>query len=474
MPPSDIFRIDSEGDFMREKWRLHLIRRLQGRKKINTMRVTVLTFLAIILVGTLLLMLPAASRNGQSCGFHTALFTATSTSCVTGLILVDTWTQWSGFGQLVLLLLIQIGGLGFMSFVCIFLALLRRRMGMRHRMILVQSLNLQSSEGLMSQMKRVLMRTLRIEGCGALILTVRFCFDFPFDQALWRGIFHSVSAFCNAGFDLLGNFGAFGSVAPYATDPVVMLTLSALIALGGLGFFVWDDILRAKKFSRMTVYTRLVLVSSAVLTLGGMVATLLLEWDNPATLGDLCVAEKILAALFQSVTLRTAGFDALGQGNLTEADKLFSCLIMLVGGSSGSTAGGIKTVTVTLLLLAVCNAFRGRERVVVWGRRIPDRQIFGALSVALMVTGLALIGGAALSLGNDMPVLDCLYETCSAIATVGTTTGITTQLNLGSQVLLICYMFFGRVGVMTISLAFLLRESAEDRIYYPETQLMIG
>lgn len=247
MPPSDIFRIDSEGDFMREKWRLHLIRRLQGRKKINTMRVTVLTFLAIILVGTLLLMLPAASRNGQSCGFHTALFTATSTSCVTGLILVDTWTQWSGFGQLVLLLLIQIGGLGFMSFVCIFLALLRRRMGMRHRMILVQSLNLQSSEGLMSQMKRVLMRTLRIEGCGALILTVRFCFDFPFDQALWRGIFHSVSAFCNAGFDLLGNFGAFGSVAPYATDPVVMLTLSALIALGGLGFFVWDDILRAKK-----------------------------------------------------------------------------------------------------------------------------------------------------------------------------------------------------------------------------------
>jgi len=459
---------------MREKWRLRLIRLLHSRKRINTMRVTVVVFLAIILVGTLLLMLPVSSRDGQSCGVMTALFTATSATCVTGLILADTWTQWSGFGQVVVLLMIQIGGLGFMSFVCIFLALLRRRMGMRQRMILVQSLNLQSSEGLMPLMKRILLGTLIIEGSGAVILTVRFCFDFPFGQALWRGVFHAVSAFCNAGFDLLGNYGAFGSVAPYATDPVVMLTLSALVVLGGLGFFVWDDILRAKKFRRMSVYTRLVLVSTAALLLGGMLLTLLLEWNNPTTLGPMNVGEKLLAALFQSVTLRTAGFDAVGQGNLTEANKLLSCLIMLVGGSSGSTAGGIKTVTVTLLLLAVFNAFRGRERVVVWGRRVQERQVISALCVALMVFGLAVIGGVILSVSNGLPMLDCLYETCSAIATVGLTTGITTQINLLSQILIICYMFFGRVGVMTISLAFLLRENAEERIGYPETQLMIG
>ncbi len=471
MPPSDV---SNEGVFMLEKWRLRLIRRLHGRKKINTMRVTVVTFLAIILVGALLLLLPVSSRDGQSCGPMTALFTATSATCVTGLILADSWSQWSGFGQMVLLLLIQIGGLGFMSFVCIFLVLLRRRMGMRQRMILVQSLNLQSSEGLMSLMKRVLLGTLLIEGSGAVILTFRFCFDFPFPQALWRGVFHSVSAFCNAGFDLMGVLEPFGSMTAYADDPVIILTLSALISLGGLGFFVWDDVLRARKFSRMTVYTRLVLLGSLTLVLGGMLSFLLLEWNNPETLDGMPFGEKLLAALFQSVTLRTAGFNSIDQAALSDSGKLISCLLMLVGGSSGSTAGGIKTVTVTLLLLAVLNAFRGRERVVVWGRRIQDRQVFSALSVALMVAALAAAGGIVLAVSNGLPILDCLFETCSAIATVGVTTGITTQVNLLSQILLMCYMFFGRVGVMTISLAFLLRENAEDRIEYPETQLMIG
>lgn len=456
------------------KWRLRRIRFLQGRKTINTMRVTVLAFLAIILTGTLLLMLPAASRDGHSCGLMTALFTATSATCVTGLILVDTWVHWTGFGQAVILLMIQIGGLGFMSCVCLALFLLRRRMGMRQRLILAQSLNLPSFEGLLPLMKRALLGTLLFEGTGAVILTVRFCFDFPFSQALARGVFHAVSAFCNAGFDLMGVFQPFGSMAPYATDPVVMLTLSALIVLGGMGFFVWDDVVRTRRWSRMSIYSRLVLLSTAALIAGGMLGTLALEWNNPGTLGPMTWGQKLLAALFQSVTLRTAGFSAVDQGALTESGKLLSCMLMLVGGSSGSTAGGIKTVTVALLLLAVLAAFRGKNRVVVWGWEIPTRQVVSALSVAMMMLALAVLGGVVLAGSNGLPLLDCLYESCSAMGTVGLTTGITTQLDRLSQIWIICYMFFGRVGIMTISLAFMLRNGAESRIGYPETQVIIG
>lgn len=456
------------------KWRLRRIRFLQGRKTINTMRVTVLAFLAIILTGTLLLMLPAASRDGHSCGLMTALFTATSATCVTGLILVDTWVHWTGFGQAVILLMIQIGGLGFMSCVCLALFLLRRRMGMRQRLILAQSLNLPSFEGLLPLMKRALLGTLLFEGTGAVILTVRFCFDFPFSQALARGVFHAVSAFCNAGFDLMGIWEPYGSMGAYATDPVVMLTLTALIILGGLGFFVWDDIARARRFSRLSVYSRLVLISTAVLVLGGALAVLALEWNNPATLGPMNPAQKLLAALFQSTTWRTAGFTAVNQAALTGATKLLGCLLMLVGGSSGSTAGGIKTGTVALLFLAAWAALRGKTRVVLWGRRIPAEQIFSALGVAMIAGTLAVAGGMALSLMNGLPLLDCLYEAASAIATVGITVGITPVLSTASHLLLICFMFFGRVGVMTIGLALLLRETADSRIGYPETRIMIG
>jgi len=459
---------------MLEKLRMRWYRYQRNLKKDNTLRVTVCAFLAIILVGVLLLMLPCASRDGRCCGFMTALFTATSATCVTGLIMVDTWTQWTGFGQVVILLMIQIGGLGFMSCICFVLMLLRRRMGMRQRMILAQSLNLQNLDGMRTLLRRVLLGTAILEGGGAVILTARFCVDYSFPQALARGVFHAVSAFCNAGFDLLGNQKAFGSMAPYATDPIIMLTLSILIVTGGLGFFVWDDIIRARSFRRLSVYSRLVLISTAALLLGGIAVTLALEWRNPATLGPMNPARKLLVAFFQSVTLRTAGFAAIDQAALTESTKLLSCLIMLVGGSSGSTAGGIKTVTVTLLLLSAWSAYRGRSRVVICGRRIPAEQVVSALSIVSMITGLAMLGGILLSLLNDLPLLDCLYEASSAIATVGLTTGITPQLNTVSHLLLICYMFFGRVGLMTISLAFLMRADAEERIGYPETRLMIG
>lgn len=459
---------------MREKLRMRWRQYQRNLKKDNTLRVTVGVFLAMILVGTLLLLLPIASRDGRSCGFMTALFTATSATCVTGLILVDTWTQWTGFGQTVIILMIQIGGLGFMSCVYFALLLLRRRMGMRQRMILAQSLNLQNLDGMRILLRRVLLGTAILEGGGAVILTARFCVDYPFPQALVRGVFHAVSAFCNAGFDLLGNQRPFGSMAPYATDPIVMLTLSILIVAGGLGFFVWDDIVRARRFSKLSVYSRLVLTSTAALLLGGTVLTLTLEWSNPATLGTMRPAQKLLAAFFQSVTLRTAGFAAIDQAALTESSKLLSCLIMLVGGSSGSTAGGIKTVTVTLLLISIWSAYRGRSRVVIRGRRIPSDQVISALSITAMISGLAILGGVILALFNGLPLLDCLYEACSAIATVGLTTGITPQLNVVSHLLLICYMFFGRVGLMTISLAFLMRSNAEERIGYPETRLMIG
>ena len=459
---------------MPEKWHMRLLKFLNRRKQINVMRVSVAAFAGIILLGMLLLLLPCASRSGQSCGWETALFTATSASCVTGLILADTWVQWSGFGQTVILLLIQIGGLGFMSCVCVVLFVRRRRMGMRQRLVLAQSLNLESYDGLLPMMRRALLRTLVFEGCGAGILTARLSLDFPFPQALARGLFHAVSAFCNAGFDLMGIWVPYGSMGAYATDPVVMLTLTALIILGGLGFFVWDDIARARRFSRLSVYSRLVLISTAVLVLGGALAVLTLEWNNPATLGPMNPAQKLLAALFQSTTWRTAGFTAVDQAALTGATKLLGCLLMLVGGSSGSTAGGIKTGTVALLFLAAWAALRGKTRVVLWGRRIPAEQIFSALGVAMIAGTLAVAGGMALSLMNGLPLLDCLYEAASAIATVGITVGITPALSTASHLLLICFMFFGRVGVMTIGLALLLRETADGRIGYPETRIMIG
>ena len=441
--------------------------------KIKTTRLIAAAFAAIILVGTLLLMTPAASRSGVGCSFRGALFTATSATCVTGLTLFDTWSQWSGFGQAVILCLIEIGGLGFMSAASIFVFLLRRRVGMKQRLVMAQSLSVNDMSGVVRLQKLVLRGSLTIQGIGALILALRFLPEVGLKRALRWGVFHSVSAFCNAGFDIMGVFDPGTSVMRYQTDYVVMLTLMALVVLGGLGFFVWEELARVRSFKKFSVYTKLVLIITCSLLLFGTVVFALLEWDNPGTIGQLPWHQKLLNAAFQSVTVRTAGFISFDQGAMTDAGKAVSVMLMLIGGSSGSTAGGMKTVTILVMLLFLWARFHGRETVTVFKKTIPNSQVLDALTIAAVMIGLALFGGVFISATSGFGFTDALYESASAIATVGLSAAGTANMSIASQYLIILYMYFGRVGVLTIALGFLEDKKAE-RFRYAETKLMIG
>ena len=443
-------------------------------KALSATKIIALTFGAIILCGTLLLMLPYASRDGISCGFREALFTATSATCVTGLTLFDTYTQWSGFGQTVILLLIEIGGLGFMSMATLFVFFLKRKIGLKQRLVMAQALSISDMEGVVRLQKMVITGSLTIEAIGAVILTAHFWPEYGFATALKWGVFHSVSAFCNAGFDILGVITPGASLIEFQSDPVVLLTLGALVVVGGLGFLVWEEIAEKRRFRNFTVYTRLVLLTTLALLLAGWIMTCLLEWNNPGTLGDMAVGDKLINGLFQSITLRTAGFAAIDQAKLTEAGKAASIVLMLIGGSSGSTAGGLKTVTFIVLMLFIGARARGKSTVTVFKRTIPNGQVLDAMTIAFIMIALAMFGGVFISATSPIAFADALFESVSALATVGVTAGATGNLSIPAQILMIVYMYFGRVGVLTISLGFLMGDRAEERFRYAETNLLIG
>ena len=443
-------------------------------KSLSATKIIAATFAVIILLGALLLNLPAASRSGVSAGFLPALFTATSATCVTGLSLFDTYSQWSGFGQLVLLCLIQIGGLGFMSAATMVVFLLRRRIGLKQRLVMAQALSVNDINGIVRLQRMVLRGSFLIEGAGAVILFLRFLPEYGPWQALKWGVFHSVSAFCNAGFDIFGSLNPGSSVMEFQSDPVVLITLMGLIVVGGLGFLVWEEILRKKRFRDFSVYTRLVLVTTLSLILSAWAFTCILEWNNPQTLGSMSLADKLLNGLFQSVTLRTAGFASIDQGLLTDGGKAVSIVYMLIGGSSGSTAGGLKTVTFIVLVLFLAARARGRSRVCVFQRTIPQGQVLDAMTIAFMMTGLAMVGGIFISATSPIAFTDALYESVSALGTVGLTAGATGHLSIASQILIIIFMYFGRVGVLTISMGFLVGDRVEERFHYAETNLLIG
>lgn len=443
-------------------------------KSMSAAKVIAVVFALIILLGTCLLTLPAASRDGVSCGFRPALFTATSATCVTGLVLYDTWSQWSGFGQVVILCLIQTGGLGFMSAATLLVFVLRRRIGLKQRLVMAQALSLNEIDGVVRLQRTVLIGSFSIEGIGALILTLRFWPEYGFSRALRWGVFHSVSAFCNAGFDIFGVLEPGGSLIPFQSDPVVLLTLGALVVVGGLGFLVWEEIAEKRRFRRFSVYTRLVLVTTLVLLLLGWGLTCLLEWNNPGTLGGMGLGDKLLNGLFQSITLRTAGFAAIDQAQLTQAGKAASMMFMLIGGSSGSTAGGLKTVTFMVLVLFIAARARGKSSVCVFRRTIPQSQVLDAMTIAFIMIFLAMVGGVFISATSPVSFTDALYEAVSALGTVGLTAGATGSLSVPAQILIILYMYFGRVGVLTISLGFLTGDRAEERFRYAETSLLIG
>ena len=445
-----------------------------GRIKLSSTQIIAISFALIILVGAALLTLPVASRDGKSCGFLAALFTATSSTCVTGLVMFDTFTQWSGFGQGVILGLIEIGGLGFMSAAAMVVFLLGKKIGLRQRMLMAQALSLNEMDGVVRLQKWVIFGSLSVQLAGALVLFFRFLPQYGVQTAAWWGAFHSISAFCNAGFDIFGTLAPGASVAPFNGDPVVFITLMILVVIGGLGFFVWEEVVRVRSFRKFSVYTKLVLLASLVLTVGGAAMFCLLEWNNPGTLGNMPIPQKILNGFFQSVTVRTAGFAGVDQALLTDAGKGFSMILMLIGGSSGSTAGGVKTVTMVVLLLFIWARARGRKTVCVFKNSIPAEKVLDAMTIVAIVMGLGLLGGIFISATSPVSFTDGLYESISALATVGLTAGSTGSLSLAAKLLIIIYMYFGRVGVLTISLGFLMGDKAEERFRYAYTNLLIG
>ena len=437
-------------------------------------KIIAMTFAGIILVGSLLLTLPAASRSGISCGFRPALFTATSATCVTGLVFYDTWTQWSGFGQAVIITLIEIGGLGFMSAASMVVFLFRKKVGLKQRMVMAQALSLTDMEGVVRLQKLVILGSLCVQGAGALILMLRFLPEYGFLTAAKWGVFHAISAFCNAGFDIFGCITSGNSLIEMNSDPVLLLTLSALVIIGSLGFLVWQEMITVRKWKKLSVYTKLVLIMTGSLLLLGWILVCLLEWNNPGTLGPMGTGDKLLNGFFQSVTLRTAGFAAIDQGLMTDAGKAVSMVLMLIGGSSGSTAGGAKTVTVVVLVLFLAARARGKRTVSVFKRTIPDEQVLDAMTITSILVGLAVFGAVFITATSPVGFVDAAFEAISAIATVGVTTGVTTALSIPAQYLIILYMYFGRVGVLTISLGFLVGDRAEERFRYAHTNLLIG
>ena len=453
-----------------------MLQRLSDKKRrqVNTTKVIAITFALIILLGTLLLMLPQASRCGSSCGFLPALFTATSATCVTGLTVYDTFTHWTGFGQTVIICLIQIGGLGFMSIATMLVFMLRRKVGLKQRLVMAQALSLNELDGVVRLQKWVIVGSFSIEGIGALILTLRFLPEYGFAQALKWGVFHSISAFCNAGFDIFGCITPGASLMEFNTDPVVLLTLGALVIVGGLGFLVWEEVARVRRFKRMSVYTRLVLVTTFVLLVLGTVLFAVLEWNNPETIGNMAWPDKLLNSFFQSVTARTAGFAAVDQAGLTDAGKGITTALMLIGGSSGSTAGGVKTVTMMVLILFIWSRARGKSSVCIFRRTIATDHVMNAMTIVMLLIGLGMFGAVFICATSPVGFTDALYESVSALATVGLTAGVTTKLSIAAKVLMIVYMYFGRVGILTISLGFLMGDQAQERFRYAQTDVLIG
>lgn len=445
--------------------------RLQKIKmKMTNTRLIAVSFALVILVGTFLLCLPVSSAAGVWTDPIDALFTATSATCVTGLIVYDASAHWSLFGQIVILVLIQVGGIGFMTVITLFSFFLKRQLSLHERRLLLQSAGALHMSGVTATFRQIILGTLVIEGIGAALLSIRFYPMFG-KKGIWYAIFHSVSAFCNAGMDLLGNTGSVSFVG-YRDDVLVTGTLMFLIIMGGLGFLVWNDLLHSRfRFRKMELHTKLVLSVSAVLIVGG--ALLLYLTERETSLAGLSEPQKLWASLFQSVTTRTAGFVTVDQASLSDSGSLISMFLMFIGGSPGSTAGGAKTTTVAVFLLCSWQLARNRQSVVAFKRRIDDRIVRQAGAVICFYLSIVLIATALICTLEPFGLREVLFEATSAIATVGLSMGMTPLLGTVSKLVLILLMYAGRLGGLSIFLA--LTESAEQApLERPTEKILIG
>lgn len=431
------------------------------RFTLSTTHVILLSFLLVILVGSGLLSLPFATAEGVSVPYVDALFTATTATCVTGLVTVTTATAWSGFGQAVILLMVQIGGLGVITVVSWLMVLMNRKLSLSDNLLLQDAFNVNTLSGLAKFVKKVVVGTLVVEGAGALLYMTVLVPQFGL-RGIWMAVFNAVSAFCNAGMDVIGET----SMLDYATHPLMNGITSALIILGGLGYIVWWDVLRVMRLPRrgwryLTLHSKIVLSTTAILLFGGAAVILAAEYHNPATIGEMGLWDKIQCAFFQSVTTRTAGFAAIPQEGLTNAGALASMLLMFVGGSPVGTAGGVKTVTIAVLCATAYRTIVGRQQIGLFHRSLSAAVIRKAVAVVGMSLTVLIVSTLALSMTTDAALVDILYETTSATATVGLTRGLTPLLNGWGKAIIIATMFFGRIG--PISLAFALGTRKEER-----------
>lgn len=442
------------------------------RKSLSHIQIIALGYFLITLAGTFLLMLPFATRSGVSAPFGTAIFTSVSASCVTGLILENTVTYWSLFGQIVILALIQLGGLGYMTIATVFYRLIIRKHGLREKVIMAESINTTRMNNFSSLIKKIFLGSIIIEFTGAVLLSIRFVSLFGWAKGIYYGVFHSISAFCNAGFDLLGSPTPFNSLVAFNNDPLVILVISALVIIGGLGFLVWDDIsLKRFRFKKLNLHSKIVLTVSAVLLCLGTL--LFFIFENNKLFSDMSFSSKLLNSFFSAVTPRTAGFNTVDIASFSEASKLLTVILMFIGGSSGSTAGGIKTTSLFIIFAFVASKVRGKDSILAFNKSIKDEFLHKALLVSTINMSLALTGTFIIAAVEPASLSNIFIETFSAISTVGLSAGLTSSLGVVSQIVLMILMFCGRVGSVSFAAA-LFEKRNPAPITYPAESITVG
>lgn len=443
-----------------------------NKRRLTHIQIIALGYFCIILAGSLLLMLPISTANGKCASPVTALFTSVSASCVTGLVVQDTSTYWSIFGQIVIIFLIQIGGLGYMTIATFFYRLIIKRRGLLEKVIMAESINTTRMNDFSALIKHIVLGTVFIEITGAFLLSFRFIPMLGLSKGIYYSIFHSISAFCNAGFDLMGSIEPYSSLTYFYKDSLVIFTISALIVLGGLGFLVWEDVVQKRfRFKRYRLHTKIVLTSTLALLLGG--TFLFFIFEKNATAIDMNFKDRFLTAVFSAVTPRTAGFNSVDTASLSESSKLLTVILMFIGGSSGSTAGGIKTTTIFILFFFALSSIRGQKDILSFNRKITNDILKKALLITIINLSLALFGVFVICTAQSISLTDALFEAFSAIGTVGMTTGITRSLNTVSKIVLILLMFCGRVGSISFASA-LFEKRIKTSVSYPAESVTVG
>ncbi|MBE5773828.1 MAG: Trk family potassium uptake protein [Clostridiales bacterium] len=451
----------------------NIIRKLYRSGGFNPLPMIALGFAGVILLGSFLLALPVASATGVCVPWFDALFTATSAVCVTGLVVVDTGTTYSTFGHVVIMVLIQIGGLGFMTFLTLLFTVMGRTISLRERIIMRDSMNEDAIGGVVRLIRWVALSAFTVEAAGAVVFSVRLIPMYGPAKGLFFSVFHAISAFCNAGFDLFGNYS---SLTGFRGDVLMNFTAMALVVIGGLGFGVLGDIRRNRRFSKFRLHTKLVLTTYFALMAAGFLTVLGIEWSNPATLGPLPAWEKMLAALFQSVTWRTAGFNTIDQQGLRDATKLLGGFFMLVGAAPASAGGGVKVTTIAIAFLTVRMVARGESGITIFGRRIERQLIQRTMAILFIAMAVVFVDVCALSLMQpEADFIDLFYECVSAMGTVGISAIGSSALRPLARMMIILTMFIGRVGPLTMALLFAHRQArSREMVRYPEEKIMIG